>query len=124
MWFTAIPTVLSRHDRDSLSSAAKLTALATATGVIAAYGAAKSAVKEHGALPVPLHLRNAPTRLMKNEGYGRGYKYPHDFDGHVVEQEYLPEPLAGVRFYEPSDSGYEGRIRARLDAWQKRRQES
>jgi putative ATPase len=68
-------------------------------------------------LPVPLHLRNAPTSLMKGLDYGAGYLYPHDYPGHFVVQEYLPEKLKGRRFYQPSDQGHERRIRERLDAW-------
>ena len=56
--------------------------------------AAAADVKQHGPLPVPLHLRNAPTPLMKGLGYGRGYKYAHDYEGHVVAQQHLPDALA------------------------------
>jgi putative ATPase len=62
-----------------------------------------------------LHLRNAPTGLMKSLGYGAGYKYAHDYEGHRVEQQHLPDELAGRRFYEPSHQGYEARIAARAD---------
>ncbi len=68
-----------------------------------AYGAARAAIQRTGNLPVPLHLRNAPTRLMKEMGYGRGYRYAHDFEGGVVEQQHLPDELAGERFYEPTE---------------------
>jgi len=70
-------------------------------------------------LSVPLHLRNAPTRLMKELGYGKGYKYPHDFPGHHVEENYLPEDLKGRIYYRPSNQGHEGEIRKRLDKWRK-----
>ena len=60
---------------------------------------AKEDVKKYGALPVPLHLRNASTGLMKDMGYGKDYKYPHDYIGHQVEQSYLPAELGGVRYY-------------------------
>ena len=63
------------------------------------------------ALPVPMHLRNAPTGLMKGLGYGKGYRYPHDDAGGINEQTYLPEKLAGRTYYQPSDRGYEIRIR-------------
>jgi putative ATPase len=66
-----------------------------------AYRAAREAVQEHGNLPVPLHLRNAPTGLMRRLGYGKGYKYPHDYEQGTVEQQHLPDELAGQRFYEP-----------------------
>jgi putative ATPase len=62
-------------------------------------------------LPVPLHLRNAPTGLMKNLGYGREYRYPHDDEGAINEQIYLPEKLADHIYYQPSERGYEIRIR-------------
>ncbi len=80
------------------------------------YFKAREAVTRYGPLPVPLHLRNAPTKLMKAEGYGRGYQYPHDFDGHYVVENYLPEGLRGERFYEPSASGDELRQQTRLEA--------
>ncbi|MGH7922183.1 MAG: replication-associated recombination protein A [Candidatus Dormibacteraceae bacterium] len=68
-----------------------------------AYAAAAEAVREIGDLPVPLHLRNAPTGLMRGMGYGQGYKYAHDFEGGVVEQQHLPDRLAGRRFFEPTE---------------------
>jgi len=67
--------------------------------------------------PVPLHLRNAPTRLMKNLGYGKGYKYAHNFEGHFVEQQNLPESMKNKRYYLPSDQGFEKTILARLKVW-------
>ncbi|MBO0690523.1 MAG: replication-associated recombination protein A, partial [Candidatus Dormibacteraeota bacterium] len=67
---------------------------------LGAYSAAARAVHEHGNLPVPLHLRNAPTGLMRSMGYGKGYQYAHDHEGGVVEQQHLPDELAGQRFYE------------------------
>jgi putative ATPase len=76
--------------------------------------AAAAAVRQHGALPVPHALRNAPTPLMKGLGYGADYRYPHDYEGAVVEQQCLPEALAGARFYEPSDRGAEATIRERM----------
>ena len=74
-------------------------------------------VREHGALPTPLHLRNAPTGLMKSLGYGADYRYPHDSPGHVTDQEHLPAELKDRRYYEPSDQGHERTIRERLKAW-------
>jgi putative ATPase len=85
--------------------------------VLTTYAAARQAVNDAGALPVPLHVRNAPTPLMKSMGYGQGYKYPHDFEGHYVAEQYLPEKLAGRRFYKPSQSGEEKEIGERLAAW-------
>jgi putative ATPase len=72
-----------------------------------AYGAAAEAVRETGNLPVPAHLRNAPTRLAKAMGHGRGYQYPHDHEGGVVEQQYLPDALRGRRFYRPGERDVE-----------------
>jgi putative ATPase len=101
------------------------TFLATCPKSNASYRAMLSAsedVKRSGVLPVPLHLRNAPTPLMKGLGYGSGYLYPHDYDDAVVEQEYLPDELAGRRYYEPTDRGREREIGERLGAWRARRQ--
>ncbi len=87
-----------------------------------AWQRAKAAIEERGALPVPKKLRNAVTKLMKDDGYGDGYKYAHDFDEGVVPGEtYLPDALAGERFYEPSPRGEETRIRARLEELRKPR---
>lgn len=86
-----------------------------------AWHRAKELIEKHGALPVPKKLRNAVTRLMKDEGYGAGYKYAHDFEGGVVSGEtYLPDEIAGERLYEPTDRGEEARIKARLEATRKR----
>jgi putative ATPase len=80
-----------------------------------AWQSAQAAVREHGALAVPMKLRNAVTRLMRDEGYGTGYRYAHDEPGGVAQGEtYLPEPLEGSRFYEPTDRGYERTIAERL----------
>ena len=70
---------------------------------------AQAAAREHPAAPVPLHIRNAPTKLMKDIGYGDGYRYDHAEDGHAAGQEYLPDALRGTRWYEP------GRRRLRED---------
>jgi len=67
--------------------------------------------------PVPLHLRNPVTGLMKRSGYGKDYKYAHDFPGHFVEQQNLPDTLQGKQYYSPSDQGYEKEIAARIEAW-------
>jgi len=83
-----------------------------------AYKEAKRAVKEFPDTPVPLHLRNAPTELMEKLGYGKGYRYPHDYKYGVVKQEYLPEELKGRRFYHPKLIGYERKI-ARYLEWVK-----
>ncbi len=77
--------------------------------------AAREDVRKLGALPVPMHIRNAPTPLMKDLGYGAGYRYPHDYEGALTDQDYLPEELVGRRYYEPSERGYEARIREFLE---------
>jgi putative ATPase len=69
--------------------------------------------------PVPLQLRNAPTKLMKEIGYGKKYKYPHDFDNNFVSENYFPEQLKGSQFYNPTDNGYEKNLRDRLIAFWK-----
>jgi putative ATPase len=61
--------------------------------------------------PVPLHLRNAPTDLMKDLGYGKGYLYAHDFEGGVVEQQHLPDDLVGRQYFKPTDRGFEAKLR-------------
>ena len=80
---------------------------------VTTYAAAKADVDAHGALPVPAHLRNASSGMGKALGWGAGYRYPHDFKGHHVQEEYLPEEIRGHRYYEPSDSGEEREIAAR-----------
>ena len=79
-------------------------------------GAALQKVGETGNLPVPLHLRNAPTSLMKELGYGTEYKYAHDFPGHFVDQQYLPDELAGTRFWTAQDNAQERKITERQDS--------
>jgi len=101
-----------------------VTYLATAPKSNAAYAAgeeARKAVLEHGALPVPLHLRNAPTRLMREMGYSEGYKYPHESARGFVPENYLPEGLEGAVFYRPTSRGFEKTIQERLEAWRKER---
>lgn len=67
--------------------------------------------------PVPMHIRNAPTKLMKDLGYGAGYKYAHDYEGNFVKQEHMPEKLRGKRYYFPTDNGLEKEIKERLKKW-------
>jgi putative ATPase len=76
--------------------------------------AATEDVRGRGALAVPLHLRNAPTPLMKGLGYGADYRYPHDYDEAMVEQEYMPEELRGRQYYEPTERGRERELGERL----------
>ena len=80
-----------------------------------AFGRASADARSLPQYPVPLHIRNAPTTLMKDLGYGRDYLYPHDFEGAVVEQEYLPEELKERRYYHPTDRGYEKQLKIFLD---------
>ncbi|MGC9328359.1 MAG: replication-associated recombination protein A, partial [Candidatus Hinthialibacter sp.] len=89
--------------------------------VYAAYNKAQQAVKQYGALPVPLHIRNAPTGLMKNLGYGKGYQYAHDYQDAFVLQEHLPDALQGATFYDPTDRGREAKIREQMKQMEERR---
>jgi putative ATPase len=98
-----------------LSVAPKSNALYTA------YGGVQQDVEQTAADPVPLHLRNAPTSLMKGLGYGRGYQYAHDVEGKVADMECLPENLRGRVYYQPANEGIEKRIRERLDEIKRRR---
>lgn len=82
-----------------------------------AIDAAITTVKQTGNSPVPLHLRNAPTKLMKDLNYGQDYKYPHDYPGNFVEQPYLPEELKDKKFYQPQQNAQEVKILERLKAW-------
>jgi len=97
--------------------------LATSPKSNASYMAIENAigaVHRHGDLPVPLHLRNAPTRLMKDLGYHKGYRYAHDFEDNFVADNYLPEEITGTIFYEPGSNAREDEIRKQLAAkWQK-----
>lgn len=91
--------------------------LASSVKSNASYMAIESAIAEaqlSGDLPVPLHIRNAPTRLMKDLGYHKGYQYAHDFQGNFSEQEYLPEKIKGKKFYEPGANPRENEMRQRL----------
>jgi putative ATPase len=87
--------------------------------VITTYANARAAVMEKGPLPVPMHLRNAPTKLMKSMGYGGGYKYPHNFEGNYVPEVYLPDALKGTRFYVPTKNGFESELSRRLEEFRR-----
>src|SRR6478752_2073031 len=98
--------------------------LATAPKSNAAYTAQKKAwtsAKETGSLMPPMHILNAPTKLMKNVGYGKGYAYDHDADEGFSGQDYWPEEMEPQMFYEPTDRGFEARVKERLDYWNERR---
>ncbi len=84
-----------------------------------AWSRAQQAAREHPAEPVPLHVRNAPTGLMKELGYGKGYRYDHAEGGLAAGQEYLPEVLRGARWYEPTSHGFEKTVAERLERWAK-----
>jgi putative ATPase len=102
----------------ALAQAAVYLATATKSNALyTAYTSVQQDIQTMPALPVPLHLCNAPTALMKGLGYGHGYKYPHHYPGHHVEEVYLPENLLGRIYYDPVDDGYERVIRERLQHW-------
>ncbi len=82
-----------------------------------AYGQVMETIRQTGSLPVPLHIRNAPTGLMKKLGYGRNYRYAHDFEDAYTPQAYLPEGLEGKMFYRPTERGYEKTVGQRLARW-------
>jgi putative ATPase len=82
-----------------------------------AYGAATRAAREHGSLSPPKHILNAPTRLMRQQGYGSGYRYDHDEDGAFSGQSYFPEDLERQQFYDPPERGFEREVRKRLAHW-------
>jgi len=86
-----------------------------------AIDAALAEVRESGHLPIPLHLRNAPTKLMKDLGYGKEYKYAHAFEGNFVDQDFLPEKIKEKRFYTPQNNASEQKILERLRMWWKKR---
>ena len=91
--------------------------------VYVALDAATADVRERPAEPVPLHIRNAPTRLMKDLGYGQGYQYAHDAPDARVDQDDLPEALRGRQYYQPTDRGLEAEHRRRLADWRRWRAE-
>jgi putative ATPase len=115
--FTALQVIGMPEGRILLSECAVY--LATSPKSNASYLAVESAiahVRTSGDLPVPLHLRNAPTKLMKDLGYHKGYKYAHDYDNNFTDQEFLPQKIAGTTFYTPGDTAKERDIKARLGA--------
>ena len=108
------------HPEGELALAQAVVFLATApksNSIYSAYGEVQAAVRKAGSLPVPHHIRNAPTRLMKDLGYGKNYKYAHNYKEAFVVQDYLPEELKGRLFYAPTERGYEKTIKQRLDKW-------
>jgi len=108
------------HPEGELALAQAAVYLATApksNSIYLAFRKIKDVVKSTGTLPVPLHIRNAPTGLMKKLGYGKSYKYAHNFKDAYIHQEYLPEELQNQRYYFPTDRGYEKIIKQRLEKW-------
>ena len=115
------------HPEGELALAQAAVYLATApksNSIYSAYGEVSAVVKKTGSLPVPFHIRNAPTRLMKDLGYGKDYKYAHNYQDAVVAQEYLPDKLKGQHFYLPTSRGFEKIIKERLDKWRQLIQKS
>ena len=114
------------HPEGELAIAQAVIYVATAPKSNAAYkafGAAMRSAKEDGSLLPPKHILNAPTKLMKSEGYGEGYEYDHDTPEAFSGQDYFPEALGRQKFYDPPDRGFEREIRKRLDYWAKLRKE-
>ncbi len=110
----------------NLALAEAVTYLATApksNSLYVAYSRVQQDVDHTRNDPVPLHLRNPVTRLMKGLGYGEGYKYAHDYEGHYVEQQNLPDALKDKHYYTPSDQGYEKDVSIRLKGWRQRNKE-
>ena len=108
------------HPEGELALAQAALYLATApksNSIYSAYGKVQSVVRKSGSMPVPLHIRNAPTRLMKDLGYGKNYKYAHDYKDAYIPQDYLPEKLQDQIFYIPSERGHEKVIKQRLEKW-------
>ena len=85
------------------------------------FGKVKEIINTTGYLPVPLHIRNAPTKLMKELDYGKDYKYAHDYVNAYVPQEYLPEKIKGQIFYQPKEAGFEKTIKERINAWRQKK---
>ncbi len=113
--FDAVRVIGYPEARIILSQAtAYLAASPKSNAAYRAINQAQQLIREHGDLPVPIHLRNAPTKLMKDQGYGKEYKYAHDFEHNFVPQEYLPEAISGMKLYEPGLNAREDELRQRL----------
>ncbi len=113
--FDAVTKIGYPESRIILSQCAVyLAASAKSNASYMAIDAALAAVRQHGDLPVPLHIRNAPTKLMKNMGYGKNYQYSHSYDNNFSAQEYLPTDLAGSKFYDPGRNAREEELRRYL----------
>lgn len=115
--FTAVNLIGNPEGRIILSQCATYLASSPKSNAsYAAIGAAQAAVSQSGDLPVPLHIRNAPTKLMKQQGYGKGYQYAHSFENNFSQQEYLPDLLSGMKFYDPGKNAREDELRKYLKA--------
>ena len=120
--FQAVNVIGYPEARIILSQCATyLASSAKSNAAYMAIGAALAAVQQHGDLPVPLHIRNAPTKLMKNMDYGKGYKYAHNFENNFTEQEFLPDKISGTTFYEPGNNARENELRKFLkERWKEK----
>jgi len=120
--FQAITMIGMPEGRIILAQTATyLAASAKSNASYMAIGKAQEAVRKSGDLPVPLALRNTPTKLMKDIGYGQGYKYAHDFEQNFADMEFLPDKLKGTKFYDPGNNPRENELRVRLRAlWKKK----
>jgi putative ATPase len=106
----------------ALAQAAVYLAVAPkSNSLYAGFGSVKETITKTGYLPVPLHIRNAPTKLMKELDYGKDYKYAHDYRDAYVPQEYLPEKIQGQLFYQPKEAGFEKTIKERIAAWRQKK---
>ena len=110
--FDAVSKIGYPESRIILSQCATyLASSVKSNAAVVAIMEAQQAVNQHGDLPVPLHIRNAPTKLMKDLDYGKNYQYSHLGEGNFIEQEYLPEKLAGTAFYKPGNNARENELR-------------
>ena len=98
-------------------AAAYLATAPKSNSIYATYGIVKNVIDKTGFLPVPMHIRNAPNKLMQEAGYGKNYKYAHDYPDAFIAQEYLPDKLKNKIFYTPTERGYEKTINSRLKNW-------
>ncbi len=116
--FQAVQAVGLPEGRIILSQAAiYLASSPKSNSAYMAINQAQQLVRQTGSLPVPLHLRNAPTKLMKDLDYGKDYKYSHDFPGNFVQQDFLPDELKGKKLFEPQDNAAEQKLNRQLKAW-------
>jgi putative ATPase len=116
--FQAVQAVGLPEGRIILSQAAiYLASSPKSNSAYMAINQAQQLVRQTGSLPVPLHLRNAPTKLMKDLDYGKDYKYSHDFPGNFVQQDFLPDQLKGQKLFEPQDNAAEQKLKRQLKEW-------